>query len=76
MIREIDPEDRDQGQRFKITEFYERVADRAGVDEETGKRYTQQFVQLLSQMITAGELQKIAGTLSDDYAPLFDTVDQ
>lgn len=73
IIREISPEDRDQGQRFKLTEFYERVADRAGVDEETGKRYTQQFVKLLSQMITAGELQKIAHTLSDDYAPLFET---
>ena len=74
IIREIGPEDRDQGQRFKLTEFYERVADRAGVDEETGKRYTHQFVQLLSQMVTAAELQKIAGTLSDDYAPLFETV--
>jgi uncharacterized protein (DUF2267 family) len=74
IIREISPEDRDQGQRFKLTEFYERVADRAGVDEETGKRYTQQFVKLLSQMITVGELQKIAHILSDDYAPLFETV--
>ncbi|ARK12291.1 DUF2267 domain-containing protein [Fibrivirga algicola] len=73
IIREIGPEDRDQGQRFKLTEFYERVADRAGVDDETGKRYTHQFVQLLSQMITADELRKIAGTLSDDYAPLFET---
>lgn len=74
IIREISPEDRDQGQRFKLTEFYQRVADRAGVDEETGKRYTHQFVQLLGQMVTAAELRKIAGTLSDDYAPLFDTV--
>ena len=74
IIREIGAEDRDQGQRFKLTEFYNRVADRAGVDPETGKRYTHQFVQLLSQMVTAAELQKIAGTLSDDYAPLFETV--
>lgn len=73
IIREIKPEARDQGQRFKLTEFYERVADRADVDEETGKRYTHQFVQLLGQMVTAAELQKIAGTLSDDYAPLFET---
>ena len=74
IIREIGAEDRDQGQRFKLTEFYNRMADRAGVDPETGKRYTHQFVQLLSQMVTAAELQKIAGTLSDDYAPLFETV--
>ncbi|MEZ0538557.1 DUF2267 domain-containing protein [Fibrella arboris] len=73
IIREIGPEDRDQGERFKLTEFYERVADRAGVDDETGKRYTHQFAQLLGQMVTAGEIQKIAGTLSDDYAPLFET---
>ena len=73
IIREVSPEDRDQGERFKLTEFYERVADRAGVDEETGKRYSHQFAQLLGQMLTPGELSKVAGTLSDDYAPLFET---
>ena len=74
VIREINPEDRNQGQRFKLTEFYTRVADRADVDEETAKRYTYQFVQLLTRMVTADELRKIAGTLSDDYAPLFETI--
>jgi uncharacterized protein (DUF2267 family) len=72
IIREIDPEDRDQGERFKLTEFYERVADKLGVDDETGKQRTHQFMQVFSQMVTEGELQKIKVTLSDDYAPLFD----
>jgi uncharacterized protein (DUF2267 family) len=71
-IREIDPEDRDQGERFKLTEFYDRVADKLGVDDETGKQRTHQFMQVFSQMVTEGELQKIKVTLSDDYAPLFD----
>lgn len=72
IIREIAPEDRDQGQRFKLTEFYQRVADKLGVDVATGERYTQQFMSILKSMITEGELHKIKITLSDDYASLFE----
>ena len=71
IIREVDPEDRDQGERFKLTEFYDRVAGTLGVDSGTGQQYTHQFMGLLKQMLTDGELQKVRGTLSDDYAPLF-----
>jgi uncharacterized protein (DUF2267 family) len=74
IIREINPEERDQGQRFKLTEFYQRVADKLGVDEEAGQRLTQQFMQLFGSMITEGELHKLRVTLSEDYAPLFDSV--
>lgn len=74
IIREVSPEDRDQGERFKLTEFYERVADKLGVDNETGKQYTHQFMQVFGPMVTEGELHKIKITLSDDYAPLFDGV--
>ncbi|MBD2754009.1 DUF2267 domain-containing protein [Spirosoma validum] len=73
IIREISPEQRDQGERFKLTEFYQRVADKLGVDEETGQHYTQQFMQLLGRMVTEGELHKIKITLSEDYAPLFES---
>ncbi|MCK8492838.1 DUF2267 domain-containing protein [Spirosoma sp. RP8] len=73
IIREVSPEERDQGQRFKLTEFYQRVADKLDTDEETGQRYTQQFMQLFGRMVTEGELHKLKGTLSDDYAPLFDS---
>lgn len=72
IIREISPEDRDQGERFKLTEFYERVADKLDTDAETGKAYTHRFMQVFSQLVTDGELHKIKITLSDDYAPLFE----
>ena len=75
IIHEISPEERDQGQRFKLTEFYERVADSAGVDVETGKRYTHAFMQVFGKMITKGEFDKIEKTLSDDYAPLFANIE-
>lgn len=74
IIRELSPEERDQGERFKLTEFYERVADKLDVDAETGKRYTHQFMQVFGPMVTEGELHKIKITLSDDYAPLFENV--
>lgn len=75
VIHEISPEDRDQGQRFKLTEFYQRVADKAGVDAETGQRYTHAFMPVFGRMITKGEFEKIEKTLSDDYAPLFANIE-
>lgn len=72
IIREVSPEDRDQGERFKVDEFYQRVGDKLGVDAATGERYTQQFMTVFRSMVTEGELHKIKITLSDDYAPLFD----
>lgn len=74
IIRELPPEARDQGERFKLIEFYQRVADRLGVDEATGQRYTRQFMRVLGPMVTEGELHKIKITLSDDYAPLFENI--
>lgn len=74
IILELSPEERNQGERFKLTEFYERVADKAGVDVETGKQYTHAFMSVFNRMITVGELNKVEKTLSDDYAPLFSGV--
>ncbi|MBC8155032.1 MAG: DUF2267 domain-containing protein [Bacteroidetes bacterium] len=75
IIHELSPEERDQGQRFKLVEFYERVADSAGVDAETGKRYTHAFMPVFGRMVTKGEFEKIEKTLSDDYAPLFANIE-
>ncbi len=71
IIHEIPPAERDQGERFKLTEFYERVGQRAGTDAETGQRYSQQLMHLLGEMVTAGEIHKLRVTLSEDYTPLF-----
>ncbi|WP_019990763.1 DUF2267 domain-containing protein [Rudanella lutea] len=74
VIKEIHPEDRDQGQRFSLSEFYERVADRAGVPDEQGQHYTLTYMKLLGQLVTAGEIHKLRLTLPDTYAPLFEGV--
>ena len=70
IIREIRPEERDQGQRFDLTEFYQRIAKRLGVDDATGERYTNQFAGIFKRMITDGELQKLISTLPANFAPL------
>ena len=75
IIHELSPEKRNQGQRFKLTEFYERVASSAGVDAETGKRYTHAFMCVFGRMVTKGEFEKIEKTLSHDYAPLFANIE-
>jgi len=74
IIREVAPEDRDQGERFDLAEFYQRVAKRAGVDDAMGQTYTQVFMDILSKMITDGELVKLQKMLPDEYSVLFDGV--
>ncbi len=74
IIREMSPEERDQGERFKLTEFYQRVGDKVGVDAQTGERYAKQFMQVFGPMITEGEMHKVKHSLGDDYAPLFENV--
>lgn len=74
IIHEISPAERGQGERFRLDEFYERVSNRAGVDAETGQRYSQQLMRLLGEMVTAGEIHKLRVTLSEDYGPLFEGV--
>jgi len=71
LIREIDPEERDQGQRFKLSEFYIRMARRTGTDDATARRYTHGFMDVLARSISEGEVQKLRKVLSADYAELF-----
>ncbi|WP_128544225.1 DUF2267 domain-containing protein [Larkinella soli] len=72
IIREVSPEDRDQGRRFSLKEFYERVGQRAGVEPTQGKHYTHGFMKVLVQMVTEGETVKLQKILGDSYAPLFE----
>ncbi|GAA4420840.1 hypothetical protein GCM10023187_56350 [Nibrella viscosa] len=74
LIREITPEDRDQGQRFTLEEFYLRVAHKAHLDDATARRYTHDFMKLLGGAITEGEVEKLRKILSADYAPLFNGI--
>lgn len=71
LIREIDPEERNQGHSFRLEEFYQRVAHKAHLDDATARRYTHEFMRLLGGALSEGEIDKLRKMLSADYAPLF-----
>lgn len=66
--------DADSGQRFDHTEFLERVADRAGVDEGEAEIRAQAIVALIGEIVPGGELDDVEDGLPADYEPLFEFV--
>lgn len=68
-------EDAESGQRFSYEEFLDRVSDREGVDRSEANYHAQQIVDLLAEVVPAGNLAKVRNQLPDDYEPLFEFVD-
>lgn len=65
----------DHGQRFDYPEFVERVADRAEVEEGEAAFYAQAVVDLLADVVPAGEIEDLQGQFPDDYDDLFEFID-
>lgn len=64
----------DVTERFSYTEFVERVAERANVDESEAAYQAQAIMALLHELEPIGEEQDIRESLPDDYEDLFELV--
>jgi uncharacterized protein (DUF2267 family) len=64
----------ESGQRFEFTEFIERVAERADVDQADAKLYAQAVAALVADVVPAGEVSDLQGDLPADYEELFEFV--
>lgn len=56
---------------FSVTEFFERVSAREGVDLPVASQHAQGVMQVLQQAVTKGELDDIRSQLSRDFGSLF-----
>lgn len=56
--------------RFNLEEFYQRVAARSGLGYPAAVKASQAVIQVLRQVIAAGELADFFGQLPDGYTEL------
>ena len=56
---------------FSLSEFYDRVAEKEGVDREEAARHARAVGAVLQRAVTAGELDDVRWQLKDEYAEVF-----
>lgn len=62
-----------QGIPFSLSEFYQIVSNREGVDIPQAMRHAQAVISVLQEAISAGELHDIRAQLPKEYTSLFET---
>lgn len=70
----------DSGQRFDFEEFVDRVAEREG-RTDPGDRgevvyHARVIVDLVNEVVPAGEMEQVRGQLPADFDDLFELVDR
>lgn len=64
------------GERFDLTEFLARVGERAGVERSAANYYTQTIIGLVSEVVPAGNIEKVRNQLPEEFEPIFQFVDE
>ena len=64
------------GEKFTYREFVDRVAERASVDGSDANYYAETVIGLVSEVVPAGNIEKVRTQLPEDFEPLFQFVDE
>jgi uncharacterized protein (DUF2267 family) len=69
---EIAPYVAGEGEReaFSVREFYDRVAQKEGVDHDEAVRHARAVATVVQAAVTGGELDDVRSQLGDDYKEL------
>lgn len=59
-------------ERFSLDEFFQRVAERAGIDKPDAAYHARAVVSVLQEAATRGEMENVRSQLPESYAPLFE----
>ena len=65
----------EHGQRFDYQEFLDRVAERENIDRADANYHAQQLLVVISEVVPAGNLEKVDDQLPDDFDPLFELLE-
>ena len=57
---------------FSLEEFYDRVAQKQGVDHDEAVRHARAVATVVQTSVTGGELDDVRSQLGDDYEELFE----
>ena len=61
----------EEAERFSLEEFYERVAEREGVDVETARNDASAVMSVLRVAVTPGQLDDLMAQLPSEFNVLF-----
>ncbi|MFB2976780.1 DUF2267 domain-containing protein [Microseira sp. BLCC-F43] len=61
----------ENGQAFSLKEFYQRVADKEGVEPNIAAMHVRAVFTVLQQAVTPGEFADVRANFSPDYEELF-----
>ena len=61
----------EDGQYFKVEEFYRRVSEKEGVDLTAAAIHSRAVFNVLQQAVSPGEFADVRVNLSEDYEELF-----
>ena len=64
------------GEKFTFQEFIDRVGERAAVDRSAANYDAQTIVGLVSEVVPAGNMEKVRNQLPEGFEPLFQFVDE
>ena len=56
---------------FSLAEFYRRVGEKVGVEEQEGARHARAVATTLQMVVTRGEMDDVRDQLKPEYAELF-----
>ncbi|WP_164929007.1 DUF2267 domain-containing protein [Gloeobacter violaceus] len=60
-----------RGERFALDEFYERIAQKAGIDVAEAERRARAVVEVLTEAVSEGEMRDVRGHFPKEYQQLF-----
>lgn len=60
-----------EGERFDLEEFFRRVAEREGIDEEQAREHARAVLEVTSEAVSSGEIQDVLAQLPREYHSLF-----
>ena len=64
------------GEKFTYSEFVDRVAERATVEGSEANYYAETIIGLVSEVVPAGNIEKVRNQLPEDFEALFQFVDE
>lgn len=59
------------GERFDTEEFFSRVAEREGVDEQSARQHAIAVLRVVGEAVDQGEMHDVLGQLPESYHELF-----
>lgn len=60
-----------EGERFDTDEFFHRIADRAGIEEDLAREQARAVLEVTSEAVNSGEMEDVLGQLPREYHDLF-----